>query len=318
MPSLPKFGNRLGNIGIIKVFQKTETKHPPQTDSHVRVTGKVKIQLNGISDNSQPGITETKRFRLLGKNTVNHDGQRIGDQNLFGQTDDKTLQTDNNVGKGNRTLVNLFADVVILDNRSRHQLRKQYDIQSQLVNVFLRLNLAAVNVYQIRNGLKGIKRNAYRHNHVNKIKVKLQRGINVIDNKVKILEINQKTQIDQNRQCQRPFSSGRFHITVNQPGSGIGNENRHNHNCQITRLAPGVKNDAGRQQNIIADFLFRKQVNAHNQRHKHKNKRHRTKKHCFFPYCCSGISSFIRRLRKRSPVSTTRISGAKASMSSAI
>ena len=54
MPAPPEFSDGFGNIGIVEVFQKTEPEHPAQSDGHIRVTGKVKVKLQRISQGSQP------------------------------------------------------------------------------------------------------------------------------------------------------------------------------------------------------------------------------------------------------------------------
>ena len=52
MPAAPELGNRFGQIWIIKVFHKVKSKHSSQADSHVRIPGKVKINLQSVKANS--------------------------------------------------------------------------------------------------------------------------------------------------------------------------------------------------------------------------------------------------------------------------
>ena len=54
MPAPPKLRNALRDIGIVKVFKKMEAKHPPQADCHIRITGKIKINLERKGEQTDP------------------------------------------------------------------------------------------------------------------------------------------------------------------------------------------------------------------------------------------------------------------------
>ena len=55
MPPSPEFRNALGHIRIIKILQKMKAEHPAQTDSHIGISGKIKIDLKTVRGNSDPG-----------------------------------------------------------------------------------------------------------------------------------------------------------------------------------------------------------------------------------------------------------------------
>ena len=48
MPAPPEIGDAAGNIGHIEVHGEIEAQHLAHTDAHQRVTGEIKIQLQGI------------------------------------------------------------------------------------------------------------------------------------------------------------------------------------------------------------------------------------------------------------------------------
>lgn len=54
MPSSPELGCRGRYIRIIEVFHKTEAEHMTQTDRHVRISGKVEINMQHIADGIEP------------------------------------------------------------------------------------------------------------------------------------------------------------------------------------------------------------------------------------------------------------------------
>ena len=64
--------------------------------------------------------------------------------------------------KGDTTVVDLVFDIGITHDWSCHKLRKHSDIHSQIKRIILSLNLAAINVYHIGDGLKREKGNANR------------------------------------------------------------------------------------------------------------------------------------------------------------
>ena len=56
MPSSPKFGDTPRQIWICKVFGKMKTEHTAKTDSHITVSGKIKVDLKGKGNRIEPII----------------------------------------------------------------------------------------------------------------------------------------------------------------------------------------------------------------------------------------------------------------------
>ncbi len=54
MPSAPELGDTLTDIGIVEVLEELKAEHVAQTARHIRVAGKVKVDLEGISDDADP------------------------------------------------------------------------------------------------------------------------------------------------------------------------------------------------------------------------------------------------------------------------
>ncbi len=138
---------------------------------------------------------------------------------------------------------------MILNNRAGDKLRKQADIQSQFVNIFLHLYFATIHINHIRKRLEGVERNTNRHNHINKGQIGIKGSINVIHHKVKVFEIEQKAQICHNGNCQQQFAMQRIFTAADIIGAHVVDDYGQKHNRQIARLAPSVKNHTGNQQN---------------------------------------------------------------------
>ncbi len=54
MPSSPEFRYRIRDIRIVKVFFKVESCHPPHPDGHIRIGGKVQIDLEHVHKDAKP------------------------------------------------------------------------------------------------------------------------------------------------------------------------------------------------------------------------------------------------------------------------
>ncbi len=53
MPAPPEIGDCGGDIGVVEVFEKMESKHEPESDCHVGIAREVKIDLNCKRDNAK-------------------------------------------------------------------------------------------------------------------------------------------------------------------------------------------------------------------------------------------------------------------------
>ena len=54
VPAPPELGDTFSHIWEIKILQEMEPKHASQTDGHIRITGKVKINLEAVCNGSKP------------------------------------------------------------------------------------------------------------------------------------------------------------------------------------------------------------------------------------------------------------------------
>jgi hypothetical protein len=83
--------------------------------------------------------------------------QGVGNENLLGQTNDKTAQAADDPVQTVVAAGQLAGDIGIADDRAGDQLRKQRDIGCQADQVFLRFDLPAVDINRIAEDLKGIE-----------------------------------------------------------------------------------------------------------------------------------------------------------------
>ena len=57
VPSLPEFTDGRADVGVVEVLQKLKAEHSAESDGHIRVTGEIIVNLQGIGQRTQPRHT---------------------------------------------------------------------------------------------------------------------------------------------------------------------------------------------------------------------------------------------------------------------
>ena len=156
VPPAPEFRNAGTDVGIVEVFQKLEAKHPPQASCHIGITGKVKVNLQRVSQDSHPG-GEGPPFCLEKIPQIAHG---VGQQHLFPQAQDKQLDTGGKVMDILPAVLHLLRHILVPDNGTGNELREQGDIGTEGQRILLNRRIVAVHVNHIAHGLEHIKGNA--------------------------------------------------------------------------------------------------------------------------------------------------------------
>ena len=91
MPSAPKFCDTGRNIRIIKIFCKMEAKNFPKTNSHITVTGKVKINMQAESYGIYP--VKENRFFCGNQKGITQFPKLIGNKNFLSKPKEKAADT---------------------------------------------------------------------------------------------------------------------------------------------------------------------------------------------------------------------------------
>ncbi len=131
VPPAPEFLNCGSGIRILKVFLKVKPEHPAHADRHIAVAGKIKIDLQCIAEHAHPGGKHADLPRQ-GKHHVTIHSHGVGNQQLFGQAANKTPDAERGLFRRCAALVDLFFNIVILDDRTGDQLRKKRNIEQNL------------------------------------------------------------------------------------------------------------------------------------------------------------------------------------------
>ena len=144
MPPSPEFGDAAGNIGIIKILQKVEAEHPAQTDGHIRIARKVKIDLEGISQQPQPGRQHRHGGGLHTGYALPYPADGIGQQHLFAHTRREAPHPRAEILKALLPLPQLPRHGAHPHNGAGDKLGKQGNIGAEGDDVPLYLHIAAI------------------------------------------------------------------------------------------------------------------------------------------------------------------------------
>ena len=128
VPASPEIGDGTGNIRVTEIFFKMKSEHFSETDCHIGIAGKVKINLEGICDGSEPCKCHGELVGRRIKCRIGNLGHGVGDQDLFCQTDNKSAAPLGKVCDGFMAVIDFIGDCFIADNRSGNELRKEGNI----------------------------------------------------------------------------------------------------------------------------------------------------------------------------------------------
>ena len=144
MPPAPEFRNTFGHVGIIKIFQEVETKHSAKTDGHIRIAGKIKIDIQRECDGVHP-VKQDGRFAAFPEQ-LHQQSKVIRQDHLFAEAHQETAQTAGHVFPAVGTAFQFPGHVHIADNGASNQLGKQGHIGAEGDGVFLGLGITSVDV----------------------------------------------------------------------------------------------------------------------------------------------------------------------------
>src|SRR5438876_1131784 len=123
MPAAPELPDRLRDVGIVEVLEHPKSEHAHHADSHVRVAGEIKIDLQRVADETQPGNARIELGGRDGENLIGHTSQSIGDEYFLAQANDKAPHALGYIGEASLARCNLLGDVLVADDRACNQLR---------------------------------------------------------------------------------------------------------------------------------------------------------------------------------------------------
>ena len=212
VPAAPEIGDAAADIGIVEVFGEAEAEHVAQADGHIGIAGEVKIDLQGVEQNTTP--VAQHRVAGVGEEILAGQTAGVGEYHFFCKTYHEAPQTGVDLGNGDTAVLHLLFHFHIPHDGSGHQLGEQADIQQHLAESELGLTLAPVNIDDIGHGLEGVEADAQRQGDLRHRNIQAGDGVQGLHHKAGVLKHAQQGQIDGNAYDQRRF------FTAGSPAGG--------------------------------------------------------------------------------------------------
>ena len=164
-------------------------------------------------------------------------------------------------------ILKLRGNIRIPDNRPGDQLGKHRDIGREMNQVFLR-GFSPIHVHSIADDLEGIEADPDGQSNMQERKVRAGNRIEVLQKKVRILKIQEKTKTDSHRNSADIFRGPPTPIPFQQKPEAVTAQNGDRHQQNILRLSPGIEKQAGEQQHSIAEPGWSDKIGCQDQRKK--------------------------------------------------
>jgi len=244
MPALPVFDHALCFVGRGEVLRGAHVQHARQTDRHVGIPGKIKIELQRVGQRHQPRAAHRQCLGLR-EPRRDHRADLVREHALLEQADEKDRDANGKVVRiepvGGR-LGELRHDFAIVQDRSGDQMRKerheQRVIQHRTVS---RQPLPAIDqVADLGEGEEADPKRQRRRREDNAERAQ---------NPGQIFAVGKRREVgrDPARQHGALHARSRRRRT-NQPGNGEIAGNRGQQHRQVRRVPPAVEDQRGGNQ----------------------------------------------------------------------
>ena len=160
MPPAPELGHRVGDIWIVKVFRIVEAEHPAHTNCHIRVGGKVVVQLQRIQQSAKPRACRRQAMQRGIQILPDQSTRNIGDHDLLAQTDAEAGDALAEILHGGGTVFNFSRYIAVTDNRACHQLMIAGQVHQIAIEAALCRHRSPIDIHHIADSLEGVERNA--------------------------------------------------------------------------------------------------------------------------------------------------------------
>ena len=262
-------------------------ERPSHPDRHERVTGKVKVDLQGIGRKSEPGpggrkVRESRGFHL-GPERANV----VCKQYLAPQPEDK--QRDSVLYRIKRDLaVFQFAvDIRIFHDWAGNQLREEDNKRPKVNDIALYLDLVEIDVDGIGHNLEGVKADPERQVFCD---LKHREGgskqrIEIHQQEIAVFEKCEESHAEHHRNCENPPAELPVTPPSADPKPGeIVDQNNRKHDWEVSDFPPRIKNQAYDQKGQIFAFFWRQIVSEKCCRQKPEKKQQAAENHPSPPF----------------------------------
>ena len=279
MPAPPELGDGTRGVRVVEVFGELESHDAAQADGHVGITGKVEINLEGISQGDQPGGGAVEGGEAGGKvgsiQYAIHIGPHdIGDEDLLAQTDYKAIEPLKPVGIARFTVADLVGHLVVTNDGAGDELRKHGDVEHEVAKPLHGLVDPPIGIECVSDALEREERNADGEEDVTpfvgRFAGQTPQEVQVLHGEVAVFVEQQQSYGDEDGEAAEPFLSPRvFGMAHPSYQIEVGDDREHQLEDEPWR-APSIKHQRGEQQHIVAGLLRHEEI--HQKEHRHEVK----------------------------------------------
>lgn len=174
MPAVPEFAQPLRPIGLVEIGREAEAEQCGQRNRHVAVGAEIAVDLHRIAISREQQVRPAIA-RWSSENRIDQPGgEIIGDHDLFKETAEDQQQGRGDWDRLCRGPRELRQEVPGAHDRSRHELRKEGHVEEHVERVAAHRDIAAINIGDVGDAMKGEKRDADRQQDLEKRQLVLQ------------------------------------------------------------------------------------------------------------------------------------------------
>ena len=169
-------------------------------NGHIRIAGEVEVYLREIRQRTDPGDRDVD----LGLGRIvdggGDTGQGVGDEYLLRKSHREAAQAMCDPVEGHAARGKLPLDIAVFDDWTGNKLREERDEQQYARIALLRRGLAAIDIYDVGQRLKGIKRYADGEREPGKRRVATHKHAERGREHTRVFEHREEAEVDQDRQ----------------------------------------------------------------------------------------------------------------------
>jgi len=260
MPAAPEVGHAQRGIRAIEVFREAESHHASQADRHVRIAREIEIQLKGVGNDAAPCEERREFVGRKAEDAVGENAKRIGEQQLLRQAEREPVESGEEALDRMLARLDLLSDIVVTNDGAGDQLREQEYIQGTIEESARRHGAALETVDQIADAVEGNEGDTEQERNMGRLDMPVMQAFKRLDNldddEVQILREYKRCDVEHDSGGQHRFLHPRraARLGRDHQGYAVIDKGPGNQEHDIDRLAPGEKQDACRQRNVIADL----------------------------------------------------------------
>ena len=217
VPAAPELHDRGGFVRAVEVDRQAEAQTAGQAQRHVGIAREIEEDLQRVGNGSDPGRCQTRRVAPF-RHREQGGGVRLDafrDQDLLGETDGEQGEADAQIvpdvvlaGR----IVELRGDLVVLDQRSGHDVREEAD-EKRMGKEASRLGLPAGDIHQVGDLLEGEEGDRQRQAQAQLGDVQSGQRIDIAGQEVGIFEEAEQGEIEDDPDRQQGLIAPATHET---------------------------------------------------------------------------------------------------------